>query len=229
MLVAIEGIDGAGKHTQTELLKKKVEAAGFQVGVLSFPRYGKTLMARSVADYLNGKFGDLDAVPPQFPALLYAGDRFESRDVLLHLLEQKDVVFIDRYVASNLAHQAAKVPATGRDAFIDWLTEVEHGVYTLPYPDLTVYLDVPVAVASDLIARKKPRTYTDAAADLHEKNLGYLAACRDVYTTLAERAHGSPWTAISCVTADGRLRDPMDIHAEIWEAVRAVLPVRTSM
>ena len=187
MLVAIEGIDGAGKHTQTQLLQQKAEAAGLSTGLLSFPRYGQTLMAHSVADYLNGKFGEIDAMPAHFPALLYAGDRFESRALVRQLLDEKEVLLIDRYVASNLAHQAAKLPLEARDAFIDWLTQVEHEVYGLPPADVTVYLDVPVAVASALIAKKKPRSYTDAAADLHEKNVTYLAACLDVYTTLAHR------------------------------------------
>ena len=228
MLVAIEGIDGAGKHTQTQLLKQKAEAAGLSTGVLSFPRYGQTLMARSVADYLNGQFGEIDAMPPHFPALLYAGDRFESRTLVRQLLDEKDVLFIDRYVASNLAHQAAKVPPAERDAFIDWLTQVEHEVYGLPQADVTVYLDIPVAVASDLIARKKPRSYTDAAADLHEKNVAYLAACREVYTTLARRQHGSRWIAVACVDAGGGLRDPEAIHTAVWEALRTIVPLRTS-
>jgi len=223
MLVAIEGIDGAGKHTQTELLKQKAEAAGLRVGVLSFPRYGETVMARSVADYLNGKFGAIDALPPHFPALLYAGDRFESRDVIRRLLATSDVLLIDRYVASNLAHQAAKVPAEERDAFIAWLTQVEHGVYGLPHPDVTVYLDVPVAVAASLIAKKKPRTYTDAAADLHERDLDYLAACRDAYRLLARRDHGNPWITVDCVDAQEALRDPQAIHADVWDALHGLL------
>ena len=228
MLVAIEGIDGAGKHTQTQLLNQRAEAAGLSTGVLSFPRYGQTLMARSVADYLNGRFGEIDAMPAHFPALLYAGDRFESKALLRQLLDEKEVVLIDRYVASNLAHQAAKVPPAERDAFIDWLTQVEHDVYGLPHADVTVYLDVPVAVASDLIARKKPRSYTAAAADLHEENVAYLAACREVYTTLARRQHGSRWVAVECVDAGGVLRAPEAIHAAVWEALRAALPLRTS-
>ncbi len=225
MLVAIEGIDGAGKNTQTQLLRQKVEAAGLSAGMMSFPRYGKTLMARSVADYLNGQFGDIDAVPAQFPALLYAGDRFESRDLIAQMLVDNDLLLIDRYVASNLAHQAAKLPASERDAFIEWLTQVEHGVYALPRADITIYLDVPVAVASALIARKKPRSYTDAAADLHEANVAYLAACRDVYTVLADRQHGSRWVAIDCVNEKGDVRTPEAIHGDVWDVVRAALSV----
>ena len=228
MLVAIEGIDGAGKHTQTQLLKDKAEAVGLSVGLLSFPRYGQTLMAHSVADYLNGEFGEMDAMPAHFPALLYAGDRFESRAVLRQLRNEKDVLLIDRYVASNLAHQAAKLPPDVRDGFIDWLTQVEHDVYGLPRADVTVYLNVPVAVASALIAKKKPRSYTAAAADLHEKNVAYLAACRDVYTTLATRQHGSRWITIDCTDDAGAVRPPEAIHADVWEALRALLPLRTS-
>jgi dTMP kinase len=228
MLVAIEGIDGAGKHTQTELLKHKAEAEGLHVGLLSFPRYGETVMARSVADYLNGKFGAMGALPPHFPALLYAGDRFESRDVIHRLLATSDVLLIDRYVASNLAHQVAKVRAEEQDAFIAWLTQIEHEVYGLPQPDVTVYLDVPVAVAAALIAKKKPRTYTDAAADLHERDLDYLATCRDVYQVLAHRNHGSPWITVACTDGEEVLRDPQAIHAEVWDALQGLLQPRAA-
>lgn len=224
MLVAIEGIDGAGKHTQTELLRKRAEAAGLRVAMLSFPRYGETFMARSVADYLNGKFGEMDAMPAQFPALLFAGDRFESRDVIRQMLEENDLLLVDRYTASNLAHQAAKLPPEARDDFIDWLTHVEHGLYALPRADASVYLDVPVDVAAALIARKKPRDYTDAAADLHEENLDYLAACRDVYAMLAERRHGGPWVAIRCIDEAGAVRAPRAIHADVWAGLQDRLP-----
>lgn len=223
MLIAIEGIDGAGKGTLTAGLMRLAAEAGVDATSLSFPRYDDTRFARLIGQYLNGAFGALDEVPPRFAALLYAGDRFESRGVIQHLLDDNDLLLIDRYVASNLAHQAAKLPADARDAFIDWLTQVEHEVYGLPRADLTLYLDVPVTVASALIARKKPRSYTDAAADLHEKNVAYLAACREVYTTLARRQHGGRWVAIDCLDAAGVLRDPQEIHAAAWEAVCAEL------
>ena len=122
VIIAIEGIDGAGKRTQTHLLKQQMETHGIKAGVVSFPRYGETFMAGTIADYLNGRFGEIDALPAHFPALLYAVDRFESRELIGQLLQENDVLLADRYVASNLAYQAAKLPSSAQEAFIAWLS-----------------------------------------------------------------------------------------------------------
>ena len=220
MLIVIEGIDGAGKNTQTTMLRAKFAAAGHTVACLSFPNYGQTVFSASIADYLNGKLGDLHDVAPQFAALLYAGDRFETRGTLHALAAGHDLLLCDRYVASNLAYQGAKLPAAQRGAFLDWIARIEYEVYGLPPADLTIFLDVPVATAVELIARKKQRSYTDKKADLHEADRAYLESCRSVYLDLAARQTGGPWAVISCVGADGAIRDAAAINADIWAAIK---------
>ncbi|MFM7836280.1 MAG: thymidylate kinase, partial [Planctomycetaceae bacterium] len=103
-LIAIEGIDGAGKGTQASRLKESLAARGLRAAVLQFPRYSATSFGAAIGDFLNGRFGTLAEVHPQLAAVLYAGDRFESRGLLLELMEQHDVVVLDRFVGSNLAH-----------------------------------------------------------------------------------------------------------------------------
>jgi dTMP kinase len=220
MLIAFEGIDGSGKGTQAALLKEKMQSLGMSAEVLSFPRYGQTLFAKCVASYLNGEFGDLASVPPKSAALLYAGDRFESLDIILQLAHSQDVVIFDRYVASNLAHQAAKVGEESRQGFMAWLARIEYEVFGLPKPDFTLYLDMPVKVASEFIYKKKARDYTIEAADLHEKNTEYLAKCRDVYQLLVEENFDSRWFSIQCTQADGGIFNPMEVHASIWDTLQ---------
>ena len=222
--IAIEGIDGAGKRTQATLLRERLAAAGYRVGLLSFPRYGETVFARSVADYLNGKLGGLSEVDPRLAALLYAGDRGESRERLLATAAACDVLILDRYVASNLAYQGARVPPAARDAFFDWLTSIEHEAYGLPRADLTLLLDVPVRTASGLVLQKGERDYTDRRADIHEADQSYLATCRAVYHALAERQYGSRWAVIHCANAAGALAAADAIHERIWTAVAPCLP-----
>jgi dTMP kinase len=223
MLIAIEGIDGAGKNTQTTLLKAKAASAGLSVAGLSFPNYGKTLFSASIADYLNGKLGDLHSVAPQLAALLYAGDRFETMPLIKQLAANHDLLICDRYVPSNLAYQGAKIPADRRTAFVDWITRIEYEVYGIPPADLTIYLDVPVATAVELIARKKPRSYTEKSADLHEADTAYLNACRGVYMDLARQQTGGNWVVVPAVADDGALRNPEDISTDIWAAIQKVL------
>src|SRR5574341_1370622 len=211
MLIAIEGIDGAGKRTQAGLLKTKAQSARLSVETLSFPRYGETLFAKSIADYLNGKFGSLASVAPQFPALLYAGDRFESRSIITQLSQSHDLVILDRYVASNLAYQAAKINRKHRGEFISWLAQVEYEIFGLPKADLTVYLDIPAEIASKMIYKKKQRSYTTEVADIHERDIQYLATCREVYQALADMNYGSTWLSIQCTRFNEQMREAPEI------------------
>jgi dTMP kinase len=214
-LIALEGIDGSGKGTQAQRLVERLTGS---VRLVSFPRYGETLFGRAVGEFLNGRFGTLDAVHPVLASLLYAGDRFESRGLLREALADNGVLVIDRYVASNIAHQGAKLEGAERREFIDWIAAVEHDVYELPRPHLTLLLDLPADQAQQLIARKRPRDYTDKAADIQEADAGYLSRVREVYLELSA---GRPdWHRVECCR-DGEIRTIDDVAEEIWNVVKA--------
>ena len=70
--------------------------------------------SQAIARYLNGEFGGVSDVAAEFAALLYAGDRLAAREELLQAMKSNDLVICDRYVPSNLAHQAAKLSAERR-------------------------------------------------------------------------------------------------------------------
>ena len=108
--IAIEGIDGSGKHTQAEWLGRAFAARGIPYVPFSFPRYGSSF-GKLIASFLNGEFGRLDAIDAHLSALLYAGDRFEAKPELEAALAAGKTILTDRYVASNLAHQTARVAA----------------------------------------------------------------------------------------------------------------------
>lgn len=187
LFVAIEGIDGSGKGTQAKRLLDRLEHEGRRATLLSFPRYESTFFGRAIGTYLNGGFGSLEHVDPHLAAVLFAGDRHESRNMLLEAIRDHDVVIADRFVASNVAHQGARRSGAARVELVDWILELEHEVFALPRPDLVVLLDVPVAVAAKQIATKRQRSYTDAAADLHESDHGHLDRARAAYLELADR------------------------------------------
>ncbi|MFM7919243.1 MAG: thymidylate kinase, partial [Planctomycetaceae bacterium] len=169
-LIAIEGIDGAGKGTQASRLKESLAARGLRAAVLQFPRYSATSFGAAIGDFLNGRFGTLAEVHPQLAAVLYAGDRFESRGLLLELMEQHDVVVLDRFVGSNLAHQASRLTGAARLALIEWIERIEFGVFQLPRPDLTVLIDMSSQMSRELVSRKGQRDYTEREADLQESD-----------------------------------------------------------
>ncbi|MFO0917862.1 MAG: hypothetical protein U0872_06045 [Planctomycetaceae bacterium] len=100
---------------------------------------------------------------------------------------------------------------------MDWIEQLEFGIYQLPQPDLTIWLDLPAREAQRLIARKSQRSYTDKAADLQEADSDYLEQVRSVYQRLAEQQ--PDWRRIDCLSA-GRLRDIDQIGGEILDVVR---------
>lgn len=220
-LIAIEGIDGAGKGTQAARVAESAAARGHRVASFSFPLYDGNPFSRAIADYLNGEFGGADEVHPELAALLYAGDRFHARPQLVAALVDCDLVVCDRYVASNAAHQGAKLTGDARARLLDWLDEVEYGEFALPRPDLVVLLDAPVALARELVGRKAARGYTTLEADIHEADAGHSGATRDVYLELARRGN---WRVVATGGADGAPRAVDEIAGEIWRVVEPLLP-----
>ncbi len=216
VLIALEGIDGSGKGTQAALLVEHLRQQGHCVELLSFPRYEHTKFGAAIGAFLNGKFGQLDEVHPQLASLLFAGDRFESKDVILDAAASSDVVVFDRYVASNIAHQAAKLDEPERSSLMQWIDRIEHDVYGLPRPDLTILLDLPASAAQRLIIEKAARTYTDKPADLQEADGAYLERVRQVYRTLAE--NNEDWERIDCLAGDA-IQSIEDIASEIQHLV----------
>jgi dTMP kinase len=207
-LVAIEGIDGSGKGTQAELLAERARAEGLGVATFSFPRYGEGAFSGLIADYLNGELGD---VRPDLVALLYAGDRLSARAELLQALAAHDLVVLDRYVASNLAHQGANAEPERRRELVEWIAGIEFGLYALPEPDLTVLLDLPVARAREQVRLKSPRGYTQLAEDVLEAADVHLEAAADVYRELAS---AESWAAVDAA------REPAEVAADIWRLVQ---------
>lgn len=214
-LIAIEGIDGSGKGTQAARLVERFRASGRSVRLLSFPRYGETFFARRVGDFLNGRFGPLDRLPPLFTAMLFAGDRFESRRLLLDALNECDYVVCDRYVASNIAHQASR--AGGQSAeLMRHIEELEFDVYQLPRPHRTLWFDVSPNRARQLVEKKAARSYTEEKLDLQEADLAYQTQVAAAYAKLA---NASDWRRIPVEDAAG-LRSEAAIHDDAWAAVQ---------
>jgi dTMP kinase len=215
LLVAIEGIDGSGKGTQAALLHRRLVESGRRAALLGFPRYSETFFGARIGDFLNGRFGRLDEVDPFLAATLYAGDRYESKGTLLDALAAHEVVVLDRYIPSNIAHQAGKRRGADRLRLRNWIEHLEYELYGLPRPDLVVLFDLPARDAAGLIALKKKRDYTDSAADLQEADTDYQESVRSAYLELST---GPEWRVVE-VTRDGQVRPPEVIAAEVFEAV----------
>lgn len=211
-LIAIEGLDGSGKETQTRLLREDLEQRGFKVGSVSFPQYGMP-SAALVEDYLHGGFGehasDVNA---------YAASSFFAMDRLVsylknwrHDYEDCDYFIADRYTTSNAIHQCSKLPESEWAAFCDWLLDYEFNRLGLPRPDAVIYLRLDVETSQKLLAK---RYGGDASKrDVHERDLSYLHQSQKAAEWCCDRLN---WIPIECVVGD-TLRNRIDVHMEIME------------
>ena len=215
-LIAIEGIDGSGKRTQVELLTTALVERGHSVFATGFPQYD-SWFGKMVGQFLNGELGPLESVDPHFTALLYAGDRFEAKVKLEAALGNGQIVLVDRYIGSNLAHQAARVDSAKRAAFQEWIEHLEYGIYGLPKEDLVLYLRVPPVEAQKLVALKSARSYTSAQKDLQEASLRHLEDAAQIYDSLSKRAN---WNTIECFDSKrNQMRSAEDIAKEVLGTV----------
>jgi dTMP kinase len=226
-LIAIEGIDGSGKRTQLDLLAAALAAGqgGPSIFTTGFPQYD-SWFGKMIGQFLNGELGPLENVDPHFTAMLYAGDRFEAKPKLEAALNNGQIVLVDRYIGSNLAHQTARVPIEKRDAFRRWIEHLEYGIYGLSREDLILYLRVPPRQAQSLVAQKSTRTYTTAKQDIQEASLRHLEQAAEIYDLLSQQA---PWVTIECYDSrNGTMRPPKDIAQDVLAAVNKVITTQVA-
>ena len=217
-LIVIEGTDGSGKSTQFRLLSQHLEKDGVAFKHLVFPRYQEESSAL-IRMYLGGDFGDKPSDVNAYAAsAFYAVDRYASYKMDWgNWYEAGGLVLSDRYTTSNAVHQASKEAGENREQYLKWLYEFEYDKLGLPRPDLTIYLDVPTDFTEKMLRSREQATNTQA--DIHEKDMQYLATCRQ--TGRAAAAYYG-WTVIHCVQ-NGQMRSMEDIHEEIYTAVKKCL------
>lgn len=212
IIVAIEGADGVGKNTTSRLLCETLQAAGKTATVIGFPRYGETAAGVTIGRYLAG---DMPVpVTPHAAATLYALDRFEWRDEILEAAAAHDVLIFDRYVASNMAYQGARVPAEESRALMEWILSLETGQFALPGPALSIYLDTPWDLARAMILQKAERSYTAKSFDEYEADVALQQRVRANYEAIVSADLLGPWRIVHA-SSDETMRPPADIVGEI--------------
>ena len=164
MLIALEGLDQAGKETQAQRLRDALRADGRRARLESFPDYG-TSIGEEIARALQGE-RDYGADVMQ---ILYVANRYERKADLLRWLEAGIIVVCDRYVASSVAYGEAQ------DLDVEWLTRMQQ---FLPPPDVTVLLDIPPELAA---------TRKAVGLDRYERDLALLTRVRASYLRQAEQ------------------------------------------
>ncbi|MFI7675300.1 dTMP kinase [Actinophytocola sp. NPDC049390] len=195
-LIAIEGIDGAGKRTLTDALDGALDG---RVTRLAFPRYGVDVHADLVRDGLHGRLGPFgDEVYGM--AMLYALDRRGAAADLRAALDTHDFVLLDRYVASNAAFGAARVHQDARGEFVRWVRDIEIDRFGLPVPHAHLLLRVAPSVAAERSTRRALAD-ADRGRDTWESDDALQARVAAVYDGLAGDGWLAPWHVVDGTTA----------------------------
>ena len=210
-LIVIEGIDGAGKTVQWNMLTKRLEDGGYDVETVDFPQYGRATAA-IIDNYLvrevYGKAGD---VSPYAASVFYAIDRFDLSFKMHKWLKKGKLLVANRYFPSNGGHQGGKIkdPEKLRE-FLLWLYDLEYNKFGIPKPDINVFLNVPLEISEQLTVQRGKR-------DAHESDPDHLTNAYRAYHAMIKE-FPEDFAVIQCVE-NGQILSPEIIHEKVWKAV----------
>lgn len=218
--VVIDGNDGSGKATQTNLLVEELKVAGYEVEIADFPQYG-TKSAGLVEEYLIAqKYGQVN---PYASSIFYAVDRFDASFKIRKWLTEGKVVVSNRYVTANAGHQGGKIDdEQERIKFFKWLDNLEYNIFGIPKPDLNIILHMPAEVARELIGRKSAESRKQLNGqkyDMHEQDLNHLKRAENVFAQITKLFPNTK--LVECVKG-GQLLSPAEVHNKVWELVRRI-------
>ncbi|MFA5777947.1 MAG: dTMP kinase [Candidatus Paceibacterota bacterium] len=223
-LIVIDGVDGSGKNTQADLLIKHLRRDGKKVKIMDFPRYQDNFFGKFIGHCLSEQYYNWTHIHPKIASIVYAADRWESKEQIEKWLREGYLVILDRYISSNQIHQGGKIAnVKKREAFMEWLAEMEYKVFKIPVPDLTIYLSLPIEMVLKLIKernKKKSRAYLKGKKDAHEKDRKFMKNSIKSALWLAGTQKG--WLRINC-EEKGQMRTREDIHEEVYKKIKKVL------
>jgi dTMP kinase len=225
-LVVIDGADGSGKATQTEMLVEKLQEEGQPVEAIDFPQYEDNLLGELIGECLAGKRGEFTELDPKITSVLYAADRFESSADIESWLGNGKIVVADRYVSSNQMHQGGKIEdPEKKQKFLAWLDELEYDLFDIPRPDAILYLDVPAPTTKQLLEENAAemdakKQYIRRRSDVVEDDEKYTKQSQSAAKQYVKERN--KWHRIQC-TRDGELMSKQAIHEKIYDKVTELI------
>lgn len=217
-LIVLEGGDGSGKTTQFNLLKEKLINEGHEIETVDFPRYGQD-SALMIEKYLNGDFGSAKEVGAYRASILYAVDRYDASFEMKKYLAEGKIILANRYATSNMLHQAGKIKdLKERDVFLDWLDDLEFGIFAIPRPDVVFFMNISAELSQKMALQKAQRhDHLKSKNDIHENDLSHLRDALEAGQYVAQKYH---WEVVGCDDGTGHIRSIADIHGEICQKLK---------
>jgi len=216
-LIVIEGLDGSGKTTQFEMLKKRFDGCKF----ITFPNYGSP-SGEIINQYLRGEFKEQNPVAAAYSASsFYAVDRYASyKSDWERKYKAGKTIISARYTPSNAMYQMTKLPKSIWKEYIDWLYDYEYKKLGIPIPDRIIFLDVPVEVSQWLLMERYGGD--KAKMDIHESDVAFLKSCSDAAEYTMKNDACTKWDVIKCCE-NGQLRNAQLINDEIYGIVNGIV------
>lgn len=220
-ILVIEGTDCSGKQTQSKMLEERLKKENINTKKMGFPVYDSP-SGRIVGGPFLGKEQICKGwFPEKAPnvdwlvsSLYYAADRRYNLDKILELRDKSELLILDRYVISNLAHQCGKIfDREERKKAQALLEQLEYDILGLPRPDDVIFLHMPYEYAAII---KQSR---EEALDENESDERHLRNAEKAFLELVE---SNGYTCIECVE-DGRIKTREEIHEEVYGRVRKLI------
>ncbi len=220
-LIIIEGTDCSGKETQAKRAIEVLKSKNIPVFEFAFPNYnsptgkivgGPYLGKSSISDgwFIEGATN----VDGLVASAYFAADRRYNINIIKKHLDKGEVVIVDRYVESNMAHQGGKIKDKSvRLKMYEKLDKLEFDIMELPRPDAVIFLYMPYEYASILKKSRKE------APDQHETSKEHLKQAESAYLELTEIYN---YIKIDCVK-DDVIRTIDDINKEVVEKIEGVI------
>ena len=220
-IIVIDGTDSSGKETQTKLLYERIKKINEKTIKISFPNYDSPA-CEPVKMYLAGSFGtDAVKVNPYPVSTMYAIDRYASyKQDWGKSYEEGYIIVTDRYVTSNMIHQASKIQSEEeKEEYLKWLIDLEYKKNQIPEPDIVIFLKMPIDKAKELMANRNNKIDGSMKKDIHEINEDYL---KKSYKNATEISQKFNWYEVECVE-NNRIKSIEEINDEIFIKIEKLI------
>lgn len=196
--ITFEGIDGAGKSSHIDAVVERLRERG--AAVVGTREPGGTPLAERVREIFLNESADVLTET----LLAFAARRDHVRAVIAPALSAGQTVVCDRFTDATFAYQGG-----GGGASEAQLVQLESWVLEGLQPDLTIWFDLPAALAA------QRRGQTRAADRFEQRDLAFFERVRGAY---AARAGAAP-------SRFARIDAALDRDA-VWCQIEAALEVR---
>jgi dTMP kinase len=177
LLIAVEGIDKAGKSSQVSELAKRFALDGEEVVTIHFPAYD-TPSGQAIRAILDGYHPLTPQSNPFEVQALYSINRYEQQMRIEHALMAGKVVICDRYIYSSVAY------GVNDGVDMNWLEEIQH---SMVQPDIHILLDIDMEEY-----KRRSKDYDDL--DVYESDFTGIESIMKLYHAFAKEYE---WLVVS--------------------------------